>query len=70
LGERQLLVLARALLKSAKVIIMDEATSSVDYETDAKVTTAIKEMTGVTVITIAHRSVELWRTQKSLHLLI
>jgi ABC-type multidrug transport system fused ATPase/permease subunit len=55
LGERQLLVLARALLKSAKVIIMDEATSSVDYETDSKVTTAIKEMKGVTVITIAHR---------------
>jgi ATP-binding cassette subfamily C (CFTR/MRP) protein 1 len=49
LGERQLLVLARALLKSAKVIIMDEATSSVDYETDSK------EMKGVTVITIAHR---------------
>ncbi|KAG7528989.1 hypothetical protein FFLO_05847 [Filobasidium floriforme] len=56
LGERQLLVLARALLKSAKVIIMDEATSSIDYDTDAKVTKAIAEMKGVTVITIAHRS--------------
>jgi ABC-type multidrug transport system fused ATPase/permease subunit len=57
LGERQLLVLARALLKSAKVIIMDEATSSIDYDTDAKVTKAIAEIKGVTVITIAHRSV-------------
>ena len=57
LGERQLLVLARALLKSAKVIVMDEATSSIDFDTDAKVTKAIAEMKGVTVITIAHRSV-------------
>ncbi|KAJ9101770.1 hypothetical protein QFC21_003109 [Naganishia friedmannii] len=57
LGERQLLVLARALLKRSKIIVMDEATSNVDYETDAKITETLKTSfaTGTTLITIAHR---------------
>lgn len=57
MGERQLLVLARALLKRSKIIVMDEATSSVDYKTDARITTSLKESlpAGTTLITIAHR---------------
>ncbi|GME74074.1 unnamed protein product [Ambrosiozyma monospora] len=42
LGERQLIALARALVKKAKILIMDEATSSVDYETDHKIQTTIE----------------------------
>lgn len=57
LGERQLLVLARALLKRSRIIVMDEATSNVDYATDARITEALKAFlpTGTTLITIAHR---------------
>jgi ATP-binding cassette subfamily C (CFTR/MRP) protein 1 len=52
-----LLVLARALLKRSKIIVMDEATSNVDYETDAKITETLKTSfaAGSTLITIAHR---------------
>ncbi len=55
-GQRQRLALARAFLKDARIVILDEATSAVDSEAENLIQDAIERlMEGRTVITIAHR---------------
>lgn len=55
-GERQRISLARALLKNAPVIVLDEATAFIDPENEEKMNAAISEViAGKTVLVIAHR---------------
>lgn len=55
-GEKQRISIARAILKNAPIIILDEATASIDPENEHLIQLAISELTrGKTIITIAHR---------------
>ncbi|KAJ6468046.1 P-loop containing nucleoside triphosphate hydrolase protein [Mycena vulgaris] len=55
-GQRQIIALTRTMLRRSKLLILDEATSAIDYATDAVIQSSLRKLgKGVTLITVAHR---------------
>ncbi|KAJ7612577.1 P-loop containing nucleoside triphosphate hydrolase protein, partial [Roridomyces roridus] len=55
-GQRQILALARAIVRKSKILILDEATSAIDYRTDSIIQNSLRqELHGVSLLTVAHR---------------
>lgn len=56
-GQRQIIALARAIVRESKLLILDEATSAIDYKTDAVIQESLRKelKKDVTVLTVAHR---------------
>jgi len=64
-GQKQRLSIARAVLRNTPILILDEATASVDVETELKIQQAIQELAGTrTIIVIAHRLSTVKRADK------
>ncbi|KAF9516655.1 hypothetical protein BS47DRAFT_1371638 [Hydnum rufescens UP504] len=67
LGQRQILALARALVRQSKVLILDEATASLDHQTDTLVQNSLNtEFKDCTLITVAHRLQTIMNSDKIL----
>ncbi|KAG6834827.1 hypothetical protein H0H93_007119 [Arthromyces matolae] len=65
-GQRQIIALARAMVSDSKLLILDEATSAIDYKTDAIIQDSLRTKLSkdVTVITVAHRLQSVMDTDK------
>jgi ABC-type multidrug transport system fused ATPase/permease subunit len=67
IGQRQLICIARAIIKNPKILLMDEATANIDQRTDAIIQEVIKNrLPDTTVVTIAHRLITIIQYDKLL----